>query len=197
MAEAKKKKRRSPKVKLWLDFDENLFWSVPLSVGTANVSLPVSISSLRRAERGYPWSCWAAEAIKAHVKANPKGSANGFPHDFIDVYVIASALFIIDKRYGATPTHAVKYKHNFGPIIKKFDSMSKAEFLKEINGERKELVLHIKPGRKYRGGESQIGGNGGGGSRSIIVSRGARRRAEAAKLLPPRTGHLTSAQKYV
>lgn len=188
---SRSRKKRPHKARLYLDVARNLYWDVPLSVGTQTIHVPVLTSALRGAQRGYPWACWLAEAIMAYAKKHPEE----FPHSVLYAYVIASAIFLIDKISGQ-PAHAFKYKHNFGPYISKFDTMNRRSFLRFVNG-NKELTLAIKPGRKRRIGETRIGGNGTGGGRTMTVSHGAKRRAIAAGLIPPDHGRQTVEEKYI
>jgi hypothetical protein len=181
------------RARFYLDVARNLYWDVPTMIGTATIpNIPLTIAALRRAKRGYPWSCWAAEATQNYASAHPRA----FPHPVLYVYVTKSAVFIFIKMRGAVPTLAVKYRHNLGQIPDRFDSMSRARFIREVK-DNEDFIMNIQPGRPRRIGESRDGGEGGGGSRSKRVSKGARRRAELAGLIPPRTGRLTPRQTFV
>jgi hypothetical protein len=173
----KKKPVRPNRVKLYLDVEKDLFWNPMLTMGKANISVPVLASDIPRAKKGYPWACWLAEAIMRLAETNPKA----FPHPVLYAYVIKTVAFIVNKIDGQ-PTNAVKYAHNFGSLVDMFDKMSKADFVKFINGT--DLVLKLSPGRERRIGESAIGGNTSTGRRTLTVAKGARRRAENAGLLP-------------
>lgn len=170
--------KRKSTTRLYLDVARKTYWTVPFSLAKTTIEVPVKVAQLKRAKKGYPWACWLAEAIKEHAAAHPRE----FPHPVKYAHVLPSVAWIVDRVRG-TPTHAVKYKHNMGPVITKFDTMPKAAFMRLMNGDG-DLVLKLKPGRKYRGGETPKGGNGSGGSRSITVARGAKRRAIAAGLIP-------------
>jgi hypothetical protein len=180
--------------KFYLDVERNLFWMVPVIIGRATIpNIPLTIAALRRAKRGYPWSCWAAEAAKDHATEHP----NAFPHPVLYVYVTKYAIFIFSKMNGAVPTLAVKYKHNLGQIPDRFDSMPRARFIREVKDDQ-DFIMNLQPGRPRRIGETRDGGGGdGGGPRSKRTSKGARRRAELAGLIPPRTGRLTPSQLFM
>jgi hypothetical protein len=187
-------KRKTPpaRTRLYVDVPRDLYWNIPLTIGNKTIAVPLKASALRGAQRGYPWECWLACAIMDYAKQNP----DAFPHPVLYAYVTTSAIFLIDKIKGQ-PTHAVKYQHNFGPYIKKFDTLSRRAFLRWING-NSDLSLTIKPGRARRVGVTRDGGTGKhtGGPRTKTISHGAKRRAIMAGLIPPDHGKQTVEQVY-
>jgi hypothetical protein len=175
---AKKPTKRALRVKLWLDIEKDLYWNPLVTLGTARINVPVLASAISRSKSGYPWSCWLADAIMEFASETPKA----FPHPVLYAYVIESVVFIITEIAGQ-PSKSKKYTHNFGKIVDAFDVMTKAEFSEFVNGDA--LMLKLSPGR-VRVGESTVGGNTSTGKHTYTISRGARRRAENANLIPRR-----------
>ena len=159
---------------------ESVYWTVPYSRGKGRVPVRIDHTKelIQTAKRGLPFECVIALGLNKFVKANPKT----FPHGFKFAYVNPSTIYIVDEYKGGQPSHAWRYEHSFGKLAKTFDKITEEEFLKVYEG--KGFILNLRPGRKYRGGESKVGGNGTGGTRSHRLSRGALGRAQAAGLLP-------------
>lgn len=154
--------------------------TVVFSDGTRHVSVPIGMTTgtIKVAQRGMPYECVLANDIRVFAKANP----DAFPHPVIYVYVTRTAVYIADKKKDGRLSHAVRYMHAFSSMTKTFDTITKRQFIRRFAGQG--FTLTLKPGRKYRGGESKVGGNGKGGSRSHTMSRGAKGRAIAAGLIP-------------
>lgn len=156
------------------------YWTVPYTRAKGNIPIRIEPTKelIKTSKRGLPFECVLAMGIAAAVKANPKT----FPHDFKFAYVNPTTIYIVDTFKGGQPGHAWRYEHSFGKMAKTFDTITEDEFVKKFEG--KGFILNLRKGRKYRGGESKIGGNGTGGTRSHRLSRGALGRAQAAGLLP-------------
>jgi len=153
---------------------------VRFSDGRQHLQVPISMSGkfLDTTKKGSTYECVLANGTMEWAKANPEL----LPHEFIYVYVTRSALYVVDKKKDGQPSHSYRYMHGFSTMTKTFDTITKAQFKKRFEG--KGFILTLKPGRKYRQGESRVGGNGKGGTRSHKVSRGALARAVAAGLIP-------------
>jgi hypothetical protein len=167
---------RKQTVRLYLDDNRKTFLRVPFSNAKKPVEIPVKLAAafVDQTRRGVPWECIVAEAIKAHV------NGDGFSHKAIPefAYVVGSAAYVVDrvsKYNGNLPTHVVRYKHNFGGTLRKFDRYSKSKFFNEFG--QSEVTIRLSVPRKhgepgYRGtlGRTGVRNNGG-------VLRGAHRRA--------------------
>lgn len=153
---------------------------VRFSDGVKRLEVPITMSAafLDKVKRGSTYECVLANGVRGWAKANP----DLLPHDFLYPYVTRTAIYVVDKKKNGVPSHAFRYMHGFSHMTKTFDTITKAQFKKQFTGDG--FVLVMKPGRKYRAGESKVGGNGKGGTRSHIVSRGAKERARAAGLIP-------------
>ena len=163
----------------------NTVW---FSDGKDRIEVPIQMNGefLDKVKRGSTYECVLAKGTMAWAKANP----DLLPHDFIYVYVTRSAIYVVDEYKSGQPFHAYRYMHGFSHMTKTFDTITTAQFKKRFEGEGFTLVL--KPGRKYRAGESTVGGNGKGGSRAHTVTRGALERAIAAGLIPAGTATSTA-----
>lgn len=177
---AKKKKARVRYHRLYTDVVANRYWKVAFDDGVEHIDIEILMTkdSLAKNRRGVPFECVLATGTEEFAKANPKA----FPHPVLNAYVTRSAIYLIDKYKDGQPYHAYRYMHGFTKWTQTFDSMTKEEFAKKYDGVG--FVYSIHPGRKFRQGESNIGGNGSGGSRSHKVGRGALERAKAAGLVP-------------
>lgn len=167
-------------VKLYTDVVRKFYWKVPFADGAKVIPVNILMTkpSLTRTRRGVPFECVLATGIEDFAKRNPER----FPHEVKFAYVTRSAVYLVDKFKDGQPSHAVRYMHSFTRLTQSFDRMTEEAFAKKYDGYG--FVLNLLPGRKYRGGESRVGGNGSGGSRSHKISRGAMERAKAAGLLP-------------
>lgn len=186
----KKKNRRL--VRLYIDVEKGFYYLLPFTDSKKKLELPVTIESLAHAKRGYPWECWVAQAITKFAKENP----DSFSHPVLFVYVIRSAIYIVDRYKNGQPSHAVRYFHDFGPITKKFDKLPKKKFLKAINGSADDLVLKMRPAkhgghveprkgrRATRDMENPVSKAKGSIGGVKAVSRGAMLRAKDAGLIP-------------
>jgi hypothetical protein len=175
-------RKRTHRTRLYIDVKNNIYWNLKVTIAKMTIDhILVRLAALEHAKRGYPWSCWLAEAIMDYAKEHPEA----FPHKVLYAYVTASVVYLVDKIDGQ-PTHAFKYKHNFSSIIMKFDGMTtaqqKKEFIESIGGE--DLLLKLFPGRKRRFGSHAASVGSGGKGRSKVMSYGAKRRAIAAGLMP-------------
>lgn len=184
-----KKHSRHSLVRLYIDIRKGLYWLLAFTNAKSKIEIPVTMSSLEKAKRGEPWECWLAKAITKFSKEHP----DAFPHEVKYVYVIRSAIYIVDRYKNGQPSHAVRYFHDRGTVVKQFDRLSRADFLKfftENFGE--EMILTMRPAVK-RGGEDRPGArdrrrkpdemrHGTGGVQA--VSHGAMRRAKDAGLIP-------------
>jgi len=153
---------------------------MPFSDGLRGIPVRINITKelLSTTRKASPFECVLARGITAYAKANP----DLFPHKVLYVYVTRSAAYLVDKKKNGQMSHAIRYMHGFARMTETFDSITKDQFIKRFDGHG--FVLKLRPGRKYRAGESHLGGNGTGGSRSIKISRGAEARARAAGLIP-------------
>jgi hypothetical protein len=165
-----------------IDQKKSRWDKVKYSDGRVIIQVPISMTKdfLDGVKRGSTYECVLARGIKAWAKANP----DELPHPFEYVEVTRTAIYVVDAYRNGRPSHAVRYMHGFSSMTKTFDVITKAQFKKRFEGHG--FTLTLKPGRKYRAGESKDGGNGKGGSRTHKVSaRGARLRAEDAGLIAP------------
>jgi hypothetical protein len=142
------------------------------------VTILMTTTSLTKNKRGFPFECVLAHGVEDFAKEHP----DAFPHKVMYVYVTKSSIYIVDRFKDGQPSHAMRYQHSFAKMVGTFDRMTKERFIEKYDGIG--FTLTLCPGRKYRKGESTIGGNGSGGSRSHKISRGAMERAQAAGLIP-------------
>jgi hypothetical protein len=154
---------------------------VRFSDGKGRYEVPITMTGrfLDKTRRGSTYECVLAKGTDAWAKANP----DLLPHDCEYVYVTRSAIYIVDEFKSGKPFHAFRYMHGFSQMTETFDTITKVQFKKRFEGHGFTLVL--KPGRVYRGGESNEGGNGKGGTRAHTHMRGAKARAVAAGLIAP------------
>lgn len=164
-----------------IDQKKSRWDTVRFSDGKVRLEVPIHMTRnfLATVRRGSTYECVLAKGIMQWAKANP----DLLPHLFMYVYVTRTAIYVVDEFRNGKPFHAVRYMHSFSHMTKTFDTITKVQFNKQFGDEGFTLVM--KPGRKYREGESKVGGNGKGGTRSNIVSRGAKERALAARLIAP------------
>ena len=155
--------------------------TVRFSDGKGHYDVPIMMTGqfLNKTKRGSTYECVLAKGTEAWAKSGN----SPLPHDCEYVYVTRSALYIVDEYKNGKPFHAFRYMHGFSKMTETFDMITKVQFKKRFEGHGFTLVL--RPGRKYRGGESNVGGDGKGGSRSITYNRGAKARAIAAGLIAP------------
>jgi len=155
--------------------------TVRFSDGKGEYPVPITMSGkfLDATKRGSTYECVLANGTRDWARANP----DVLPHDCLYVYVTRTALYIVDEYKNGKAFHSYRYMHGFSQMTKTFDQITKAQFKKRFEGHGFTLIL--KPGRKYRAGESNVGGNGKGGTRAHTHMRGAKARAIAAGLIAP------------
>ena len=182
---AAKPKKKLRYIRLYTNYAKKLYDKVPFADGDRHVDVRIMITkdSVDTTKRGSPFECVLARGIMAYVEQHP----DAVPHAVLYAYVTRSAVYLVDKKKDGKISHAVRYMHGFSKMTEAFDMISREQFLKRFDGHG--FVLKLRPGRKYRTGESAEGGNGTGGSRSIKVSRGAEARARAAGLIPSDAEH--------
>lgn len=185
----KKAKKKPRTVRLYTSYAKKLYDTVKFSDGDRHIDVRVLLDKdlIESTNRGAPFECVLAYGTTAFAKAHP----DAFPHPVIYVYVTRSAVYVVDKKKDGKISHAVRYMHRFSKMTETFDTITKQQFIRRFDGHG--FVLKLSPGRKYRAGESRVGGNGTGGSRSIKVSRGAEARARAAGLIPSTTEDMATA----
>jgi hypothetical protein len=131
-----------------------------------------------RCKRGSPWECLLAEAIKELSKLRP----DAFPHKVLFVYVIGTVLYIVTHipRRPDAKYHSIRYQHNFTGRLRRFDTYSRRQFMREFGDES--VVVRIGPPRVH--GKPGYRGLRITGDRSRMVLRGAQRRAHDAGIAP-------------
>jgi len=152
-----------------------------------DVQIPINLaeSFIRSSERGVPWECLLAEAIK-------QGKTR-FPHSVIYPHVIGTIVYIVTRRPSRPGQfhRAIRFEHNFTKTLRKFDTYSTDQFVAEFGDRAVEVRLteprkHGQPG--VRGVADPTGaGNGPAAHSTSQTSRGSLRRAIAAGLMPPGT----------
>ena len=131
-------------------------------------------------EKGVPWNCLLARGCKKHKDA--------FPHKMFAAFAVGGLIYIQSTevtRAGQVPT-MIRYKHNFGKALRKFDQFSREGFLRLFGDQGVEIELSPPP-KSSR----QTGGERGEHDRTArdptridrAVARGAYRRALDAGLL--------------
>lgn len=136
------------------------------------------------AKRGKPWECLLVLLIEAAARNDP----SLFPHKVLHAYVIGSTVFIITRKpkRARELIAAVRYKHNFTRLVRKFDTFSKARFMRQFGEEG--VTIKLSPhGVDRRAGHGQRDRTPSreDGSRTPRILRGAERRARDAGLIPP------------
>lgn len=131
--------------------------------------------------RGVPWECLLVKAAQAAAKADP----NLFRHPVLYGYAEGNMLYImVQKSRRARQLHqCVRYQHNFTKTLRKFDHLTKKQFL-ELFGEQG-VEIKLRPPRaasKRPAGERRP--SGGHRARTTKVYHGAYRRARDAGLIP-------------
>lgn len=180
-------------VRLYTDVIKGMYWLVVFMDAKNRVEVPVTVAALKNAKRGYPWECWLAQAIMKYIQENPSAFSEAITKIANEhktfVYVIRSTIYIIDRYKNGQPSHALRYFHDFGPLTRKFDRLSKVQFL-ELIGD-KDLILMLRPAKYGGHREPDIGRRpsrnkkrpkDAGGTQ--IVSHGALGRAQEAGLVP-------------
>jgi hypothetical protein len=164
-----------------IDQNRSRWDTVRFSDGKGRHDVPISMTEefLNGVKRGSTYECVLAKGTMSWAVANP----TLLPHDCLYVYVTRTALYIVDAYKNGKPFHSYRYMHGFSQMTETFDTITKAQFKKRFEGQG--FILTLKPGRKYRAGESNVGGNGKGGTRTHTYMRGAKARAIAAGLIAP------------
>jgi hypothetical protein len=164
-----------------IDQKKSQWDTVRFTDGKAHHQVPITMTEdfLDGTKRGSTYECVLAKGVGTWAKDNPEL----LPHDCLYAYVTRTAVYIVNENKNGRPHHAYRYMHGFSKMTKTFDTITKAQFKKLYEGQG--FVLTLKPGRKYRAGESNVGGNGKGGTRSHTYSRGAYGRAVDAGLIAP------------
>lgn len=185
-------KKRRP-VRLYIDVVRDLYWSIVFTDAKHKIKVPVPVSVLKYAKRGYPWECWLAYAIVSYIQANPtlfpEAVAKIAKAHKTYVYVIRSAIYLISGYAKGQPSHAIRYFHDLGPLTKKFDRLPRSEFLKLVGDT--DLTLTMRPAKRGGQREPEEGrrpsrnmhrNSVDGGTQT--VSRGAFDRAKDAGIIP-------------
>jgi hypothetical protein len=179
-------KKKLRYVRLYTDAVRGRYWKVSFSDGLKQIPVDIMMTemSIVKDRRGIPFECVIAHGVEKFAKDHP----DHFPHEVLHVYVTRTAVYIVDRYKDGQPSHAVRYMHSFSRWTHTFDKMTKAQFIAKYDGVG--FRLNLNPGRVHRGGEATTGGNSNGarsrsdGSRSLIVCRGALKRAQDAGLVP-------------
>lgn len=181
----RRKKNHMRLVRLYLDAVRGDYFYTTFTDAKTVIDVPMPLKTLAEARRGYPWECWLAASIQNFANKNPKA----FPHKVLFVYVIRSTIYIVSRKKNGQPSHAVRYFHDFGPLTKAFDQMSRAAFVKYINGDESVQVLRLRPAKtrkdaQHKDAERTEDRTGRKPGLGVCVSRGAMRRAIDAGLRP-------------
>lgn len=176
----RKTKKKIRYVKLHTNVKKGLYEKVPFSDGEELIPVTIKMTkpSLADCNRGQPFECVISKGVMTFADANPEA----FPHPVLYVYTTKTATYIVDDIKNGKMSHARRYMHGFSKFVDTFDKITPEKFAARYDGVG--LNLNLRPGRKYRKGESTEGGNGSGGSRSHKMARGAMERAIAAGIIP-------------
>jgi hypothetical protein len=143
-------------------------------------------------KQGLPWKCLLVKMVKAAAEADP----HLFQHPVLYGYAEGTTLYIITQkaRRARELHHAVRYRHNFTKILRRFDTFTKQRFLDHFGEQGVEIKLYAparsSPRTGERAGERAGAGTGVGvGTREPRTPRqgdfrGAHRRALDAGLVP-------------
>jgi hypothetical protein len=135
-------------------------------------------SIINDSRQGTPWFCVIANLIKRYAVEHPEA----FPFEFVTAYVKGGVIYIVTrkaKRPGEFH-RAVRCEHNLVKSVRKFDTFTKARFIKVFGG--LEVVLILMPPR-YRGVPGRRGPSRTHGERLRKIISGAQRRAIDAGLI--------------
>ena len=165
---------------------------------TINIAVPCSdaksVVRMSRAEadvfRGKPGIAVACADARCAMESD-----GIFPHPVYLAEFTRSHAYIVDRldRQGQ-PAHCVKYEHDDGEWIRKFDAPGgKAKLLRSGNAERV-VTLRVPQKHQYRPGRPK--GNSDGSRSKPLPSGAARRAIEAGWLVvPPETREARSTAK--
>lgn len=111
-----------------------------------NAKVPVTLTLkldklfVNASRRGVPWKCLLARGIRLAAQAD----RTLFPHKVLFVYVIGSVLYILIRRRETSQQEhlCVKYAHNFTKTLRKFDDITKAQFVELFGSTGVEIRLH-------------------------------------------------------
>jgi hypothetical protein len=134
-------------------------------------------------DRGVPWNCLLSRGCKRHK--------NQFPHRVLEAFAIGGSIYVQTtsvNRAGQLPTF-IRYRHNFTPKLRKFDTFSRARFLDHFGDKGVEVEFlpprpastnpqsgeHKKPERRREQRHPT--------SANTLIARGAYRRALDAGLV--------------
>jgi hypothetical protein len=181
---------------MYTDPKAGFYDSVPYSDGRREVDIPITLTTLRALatkSKGNPWDCFLARAVTDYVREHP----DVFGHPVLLPYVIRSVIYLADRKRRGKLSHAYRYQHNLGKVVKKFDprSMNMQKFSRWFIATFPEgLTMHLKPGERRRG---EYSGPHTRTARRGIASNGAMRRAIEAGMLPNTAENRSEAERQM
>jgi hypothetical protein len=168
------------KNKLEIGEDSDGIW-IDYCNATDTIDVPIELARdfVERCKRGVPWECLLAAAIMQLARTQPEK----FPCSVKTVYVIGRSAYIfthkpVGKR-SSERYRALRFEHRFDGTLRKYDTYTMPQFLKEFEGKTK--IVRLRPPRPP--GPPSLSGVK---SRSSVprISRGAQRRFEDAGIVP-------------
>jgi hypothetical protein len=114
--------------------------------GRHNIDFDITLDNdmIMRSRQGTPWQCILARGTMAMARAHP----SIFPHPVKFAYVIGSTIYILTHKPRKIDQglRAVRYAHNFTKKLRKYDNLTKPQFL-EMFGDQG-VAIRLRPVRK-------------------------------------------------
>jgi hypothetical protein len=165
--------------KLYINAKDDVYDRVKVRLGSHSIETNAPANLVRKSTRGSTWECWIVNVIMLLAARSPEV----FGHPVLLPYVERNFVWLVYKRTGGRPSHAVRYKHNMSRLTKKFDEMGRERFVRYLianyPSEGPKLILSPPPPRLFYSGPPVVTG-----TRKTRISRGAMRRAIDAHLIP-------------
>lgn len=173
---AKRKAKRRPTARIYYGTEEvPLWWTVPISDATTNVTINGTLLDALKGLAGETLACHLAECGMRNKKA--------FGHNVFLISFIKTTCYAVDEMLNGAPSHAIRYRHKYGKLVDLNDIDASKKFIKEHPELAKQnFVLQMPKKTPYRPG-SHHHGTGKENSKRIIIPIGALARARKAGLI--------------